>query len=189
MLYFFAVQFAALCSKEDFKSVVVSLSPCHDDETDENKRDWIPLILRVSDQLHFMAQSWSHYPTDIVQSHEVARVRLTRQLRVILKIREKERGIIGVSPLWAQFALQLLCFITFPQGAFHLSEVEDLCRILTDSEFHVALGFINTRINLYTVIQCHACQRSQTSYHLLDQVQRNLSSDSIWQLRPVSKFA
>src|SRR5260221_12393601 len=36
--------------------------------------------------------------------------------------------------------------------------------------------------------KCHACQRSQTSYHLLDQVQRNLSSDSIWQLRPVSKF-
>ena len=189
MLYFFAVQFAAPHSQEDFKSVLVSPSTCHDDKTDENKSDWIPLILCVSDQLHFMAQSQSHYPTHIVQSHEILRVRLTPQLRVILKIREKERGIIGVSPLWAQFALQLLCFITFPQGAFHLSEVEDLCCILIDSEFHVALGFINTRINLYMVIQCCACQRSQTSYHLLDWVQRNLSSDSIWQLRPVSKFA
>src|SRR5258708_31338736 len=95
MLYFFAVQFAALHSQEELKSVIVFPSTCHDDETDENKSDWIPLILCVSDQLHFMAQSWSHYPTHIVRSHEILRVRLTPQLRVILKIREKERGIIG----------------------------------------------------------------------------------------------
>src|SRR5258708_18980782 len=98
MLYFFVVQFATLHSQEDFKSVLVSPSTCHDDKTDENKSDWIPLILCVSDQLHFMAQSQSHYPTHIVRSHEIPRVRLTPQLRVILKIRAKESVIISASP-------------------------------------------------------------------------------------------
>ena len=53
ILYFFTVQFAALPSHADFKSVrVLSSSTPHDDQADENRSISIPFILCVSDQLH-----------------------------------------------------------------------------------------------------------------------------------------